>query len=540
MSSNPLSTALKSPCWHLGKLLAFSHLDGPTDYASGLVARTVPGGLDVKLPGECQLRFAGAVETSEIASDSFEARLTGEAPVRGVMLDAHHLLLEGAWRVEAVSPEIATLAREGRLLVGAACRFKPEWLEADFAAALAARRAWLESLELPPALADASAQTRHGFARAAAQMKGQVCSPQGMLRHAWTTPDRWPHRSMWLWDSAFHAIGWRHLDPALARDFIDAVLDAQDEHGFVPHMAAPDGRSEITQPPVLALAAGLVLEKAADPGWLAHVYPKLAAYLDWDAAHRDTDGGGLLEWYIEATPECRSGESGMDNSPRFDAAVPLDAPDFNAFLAHEYEWMAGFAARLGKPGEAAEWSRRHRALCGLINEKLWNEAAGLYCDRDPRTGALSPVLSCAGFLPLLCGAPSAAQARALAAHLKNPRTFGTPLPIPSVAACNTECYSKDMWRGPAWVNINWLVARGLRRYGFDAEAGALRHETLAELERYAEANGTFFEYFDDRREIPPPRLLRKGKNLPGQHPYQAIHDYGWSATLFVDWVAEGR
>ena len=64
-------------------------------------------------------------------------------------------------------------------------------------------------------------------------MKSQVYSPEGRIKHRWTTPDRWPHRGMWLWDSAFHAIGFRHVDVEVARDAISAVFDAQREGGFV-------------------------------------------------------------------------------------------------------------------------------------------------------------------------------------------------------------------------------------------------------------------------------------------------------------------
>ena len=49
--------------------------------------------------------------------------------------------------------------------------------------------------------------------------------------------------------------------------------------------------------------------------------------------------------------------------------------------------------------------------------------------------------------------------------------------------------------------------------------------------------GTFFEFYDDRRECDPPELLRKGKCAPGESPYhQVFFDYGWSATLYIEMV----
>jgi neutral trehalase len=152
-------------------------------------------------------------------------------------------------------------------------------------------------------------------------------------------------------------------------------------------------------------------------------------------------------------------------------------------------------------------------------------------------------LSSAGFLPLICGAPTPERAAALARHLRDPATFGTALPVPSIAAQDGAHYAKDMWRGPTWVNVNWLIARGLERYAqFDRSfahlARSLDRATVAEVERTCALYGTFFEYFDDRREVAPPQLLRKGLCDPGNPFRQVIHDYGWTTTLYVDLVVQ--
>ncbi len=125
----------------------------------------------------------------------------------------------------------------------------------------------------------------------------------------------------------------------------------------------------------------------------------------------------------------------------------------------------------------------------------------------------------------------------LADHLANPAMFGTPFRIASIAARDTGNYQKDMWRGPVWININWLIAYGFEKAGLPEIASALRAETMKEIEQSCDRFGTLFEYFDDRREIDPPALLRKGSCAPEVSPYhQVIHDYGWTATLYVDLV----
>jgi glycogen debranching enzyme len=394
------------------------------------------------------------------------------------------------------------------------------------------RRRWLNSRPLPAGLSRAARRT---LLKALSVMKTQVYRPAGRIRHRWTTPDRWPHRKMWLWDSAFHAIGWRHVDPQIAREAIAAVLDTQARDGFVAHMMEPESVSDVTQPPVLALAAKLVQEVAPDPAWIEELYPKLGAYIEWDLANRDRDGSGLVAWKISRDPHCRCDESGMDNSPRFDAATRLAAVDFNSYLALECEILAEFAAQLGRPAEAAAWQARQERLCRLIAERLWSEELRFFTDYDLERRVLSDVRASSGFLPLICGAATAAQAECLAEHLRDPAQFGTPFPVPSIAASDTAHYAKDMWRGPVWINLNWLIARGFARYGYRELAAGLLAQTAREIEDACEKFGVLFEFYDDRKEVAPPALLRKGRCAPTQSPYhQVFHDYGWTATLYAD------
>lgn len=552
--------------WGGGQLLAFSGLDGPTDFERGIVARTAKDGraaVEVMLPERAFLVFdeAAPVE-ADLTGDTLRVS-TGSGESRLVFADAHHLLVDGPCRVEGPGggpmPEALRVARSGgRALVGSVDAFDESWLGADAGRLWDERRAWLAAAQARLA-ADAGGRQGAGSGgdgpgsaarapRGAATlrkvlsvMKTQVCTPEGVLRHRWTTPDRWPHRKIWLWDSGFHAAGWRHVDPALAREMLAAVVDTQRPDGRIPISTDPFGREigEFTQPPVLALAVSLVDEAARDDAWLASVYEPLVRYVEWDLANRDSDGAGLVEWAIEGDPGCRSGESGADNSSRFDSATQLDAPDFNALLAHELEHLAVFADRLGRADDAARFRERHHALCARMNERLWDEEAGVYMDALAASGERTGVLSAAGFLPLVCGAPSPEQAARLAAHLRDPATFGRPLPIPTIVANEHGAYSKDMWRGPAWVNVNWLVARGLRRYGYEAEAARLVDRTMTVIEEQYAKHGCIFEYYDDEDVVDPPELLRKGSCNPDEWIHQSIHDYGWSATLYVDWAAGG-
>lgn len=521
--------------WGGGQLLAFSGMDGTTDYENGLCLRTAMNGYSFELKeGNHKeevpmIRYTGKTpETVELTGDFFRFHVNGKVS-SGVLLDAFHILVEGSF--EVTPGDRFEVAEDGeKFLVAPSGQLRKELLNTDVAGEIRKRAKFLDSAPLPEGAPEA---VRRATLKALSQLKTQIYSPEGQIRHSWSTPDRWPHKRMWLWDSAFHAIGMRHYNPALARDMISAMFDIQREDGLIPLCGDPFKIHPLTQPPVLALAMKLIHETESAPEWIAELAPKLDRYLEWIMANRDSDGAGLVEWAIEASKNCRSGESGMDNSPRFDCALQLDAPDFNAFLAFECEQLAEFL-----PEKRDYWLAHHKRLCKLMNERLWSEASGLYVDYDVLNHRRTDILSSAGFLPLLCGAASPEQAARMAHHLTDPETFGTPLRVPSIARNNTAAYRKDMWRGPVWVNINYLIALGLERYGYRDLARNIVQETLREEEKWLLECGTFFEFYDDRKEVHPRQLERKGVSPDGKyHPFhQVFHDYGWSATLYLEMI----
>lgn len=520
--------------WHSGQILAFSGLDGRTDFQGSLVGRTRLNGIDLKLPGRATILFEGDIcDVPLWGGDFFEVQTTCGL-LRGAFIDGYHLLIEGPCRMETIDSDICYLQNGERLLTGSRKSFDETLINIEFEQCFYERQKWITRQKILERISRSSLKPCY---KALSQMKTQVYTAEGVITHRWTTPDRWPHRSMWLWDSVFHAIGWRHIDINLAREMLTAVFDNQREDGFIPHQMDPSGTSSITQPPLLAFGVSMVQEILPESDWIDSLYPKLCKYLEWDLINRDTDGSGLCEWFIEENPLCRSGENGMDNSPRFDNATQLDAVDFNSYLARECEVMAGFAQLLNLPDDVVKWQYRYEHLCQLINTRLWSEEQGFYLDYDISAGKCSDILAVSGFLPLFCKAASERQVASLVRHLNNPKTFGTSFPVPSIAAGDTAHYSKDMWRGPSWINTNWLIIYGLERYGLKDLADQLREKTIQVIEDMFQEYGTFFEYYDDQLQVPPPQLLRKGQCAPEASPYhQVIHDYGWTATLYLDLI----
>lgn len=226
----------------------------------------------------------------------------------------------------------------------------------------------------------------------------------------------------------------------------------------------------------------------------------------------------------------------MDNSPRFDGAVKLDAVDLNSFLSMECAIMADFARALKRTKDVDKWTERHRTLNRLINERLWNEDAGFYFDYDPAAKKQTEIYAVSGFLPLLCGAAQAHQVQRLAAQLENPKTFGTAVPLASAMIGPRLSQPHDMWRGPMWISTNWLVARGFSASGRTDLARKLCEHTMDEIERWYVRLGSLFEFYDEFGKVPPDQLPRKGRLEAMSAFHQGVHDFGWTACLYADLV----
>lgn len=367
-------------------------------------------------------------------------------------------------------------------------------------------------------------------------MKVNTLTPEGANRVRWSTPDRVPHRHLWLWDSVFHSLGMNHLDPSLAWEFLQAVLDRQLPNGMIPHMMRVNGQtSDMTQPPILAWGVWQNYQHTGHKDNLAYALPRLERYLQWNLDHRDANNNGLLEWFIEGDPHCRSGESGMDNSPRFDAAIALDAVDFSTFQALDMAYTAQIARELGDEDKAIVWSDRAATTSQAIQRYLWDDTSGFYLDRD-LSGNFTGIKAVSGFLTLLLDDIPGNHVTRLIEHLHNPDTFYSPFSVPSVSL-DDPTWSTDMWRGATWINYNYLIALGLEKQGQPAEAERLIEATIRIVDKYYRQFGVTFEFYDSADLLKPTECERKGP-VPRQYDLRqkmsSIRDYHWTAALVVD------
>ena len=536
-----------------GSLFAFSGIDVENSHDRDLVAVTMPGLLTLRFDGTVPVtlrlplegRSVRCVLPDAIAGTGFlvafaeKETVIGEADVPPSLCAAgdEAEMRTGGGTVVTPDGAFALVSAGGRFALARgetpeSAKAKAQTaLSQDPQARLREILRWYESL---PACPDPAYERL--YYKCAGISRVNVYSPQNGIPCRFTTPDRLPHRHMWLWDSMFHAMAIVRYDPALAKDAVRAVLACQRADGFIPHMMkSRTDVSGITQPPVVAWALLEIWKRTRDRDFLRECAPKAAAFLRWFLQNRDRNGDGLPEWDMNFdSVRCRCDESGMDNSPRFDVTEYVDAIDAASFLIHDCGCLAAVFAVLGEEGETAFFRDVASRAAAFVNDLLWDETVGAYTDRT-FSGRLTGVLTPASFLPLFAGFCPPDRAEKLVALLRDPEKFATPFPVPSVSA-DDPAYGSDMWRGGVWLNYNYFIIRGLRENGYAEDADTLRRRTLAAADRWYRETGAVFEFYDPEDRTAPWFLPRKG---PQPSPpdcrvkLHAITDYNWSASFLM-------
>ncbi len=399
-------------------------------------------------------------------------------------------------------------------------------------------------------------------------------------RGGYSVPTARLYPFQWNWDSAFVAMGWATFDEARAWREILSLLAGQWDDGMIPQIVfhAPSQdyfpgpeiwqiertppTSGITQPPVLATAARHVFDVARDralaEAQMAAIYPRLVANHRWWAAARDPKQTGLVT-------TLHPWETGMDNSPAWDAALARVPPETKTVIrrrdtshvdptmrprGEEYQrfihlvdlfrdagWQADrmlavspfrvadiatnaillraerdllvLAGRFGTAAERGEIAERIAQMHGGIG-RLWDSALGLFTPFDQCADAPIRAGISAGFLPLYAQAASDEQARIMAETLHRwgqRARWLVPSTDPAFAGFEPVRY----WRGPVWAVVNWMIADGFAATGNAAMATRVRDDT-----GYLIETAGFAEYFDPL----------SGRGAGGS-------DFSWTAAIYL-------
>lgn len=314
--------------------------------------------------------------------------------------------------------------------------------------------------------------------------KQRVVSP---VSRVWSV--NWGGYVIFDWDTFFAAtmagIGDRNLAYANALE----TLREETPQGFVPNYARAGGwkSTDRSEPPVGAITVLGLYNKFHDRWFLEDAFEPLLSWNRWWAEHRDingyltwgSDGNNQPENLDDHTRGTREGailESGLDNSPMYDKATYnsqthllefADVGLMSMYIA-DCDALAQIAKIVNRPFQVKELRERAQHYRARL-ATLWDDQAGIFLNKDLRTGQSSMRLSPTNFYPLLAHAATPQQAQAMMErHLLNPAEFWGEWIIPSIARNDPAFHDQNYWRGRIWGPMNYLVYLGLRNYDLPA------------------------------------------------------------------------
>ena len=329
------------------------------------------------------------------------------------------------------------------------------------------------------------------------------------------TPSMIHYVGVWQWDAYFHALAYRYVEKRLAHDQLRIVLDHQREDGMIPDAIHDEGTvthldfpvvADVTKPPLLAWAAYKLYEYDGDREFLDEIYEPVVRWNNWWFEQNDVDGNGLCEYHHPYS-------SGLDDSPLWDDGMPVESPDLNTYLYLQQDALAKIADALGMDEDAEMWRGRAQSLASRMIEHTWDAESGFFW--ATRQGSRVNVRTPFNLFPLITGQmPSEITAR-LVAHLTDENEFWSRYPVPTVAMDDPKYNPMTMWRGPTWVNVNYLLIEGLQRSGYVDLARELRRRTLDLIN----SRNDIYEYYHP---------------VTGENPPNAASMFGWSSAVFID------
>ena len=332
--------------------------------------------------------------------------------------------------------------------------------------------------------------------------------------------------------------------------------------------------SGITQPPVLGfvLEELLTISNGAEINFVGEVFDQLFNYHDYFYTFRDPEQEGLV--YI-----CHNWEAGTDNTPVWDVIwEQLDSPEyelhrrdtqhvdasnrpsnreyqhyihlielfkqwsyddkqiaekcpfliqdplFNAMLIRSNESLIRLGNLLGKIEEVDQLKRWNKRAKLNFDRKLFDHELQAYVYYDIRNKRSINYVSSSSFAPLFAGIPDKNRAQQMIKRYFERGNFSGEnnefLLCASFDPKSQFFEPKRYWRGPIWINLNWIIYKGLLRYGFSEKALEIKQDTQYLVEKFG-----FYEYFDPRIEV----LQSLDKGYGG-------NNFSWTAALYIDLV----
>lgn len=388
--------------------------------------------------------------------------------------------------------------------------------------------------------------------------KGMYRKGGGSLVYPFLTPGSNQYDNvLWDWDSWLSNIALRQIlsDIGSQKDKEEAIKYEQgcvlnflhygDWDGYLPIVIWEDSKPRDIRPeniynvnmhkPVLAQHAAFITQtNEGDAEWLREKFYHLQAFVNNYKSHHRNQATGLYYWQNDVA-------IGVDNDPatffrpdKSSASIYL-----NCLMYKELEAMVYLAKQLNQSAIGAEFANDALALKAAIQKNCWDERDGFFYSvnlnlkpvdnhQDTTLGRSFIIHSgyprdydCliqrigvwSGFLALWAGIATPEQAdRMVKEHYSNTKTFNAASGVRTLSKME-KMYSlrasanPSNWRGPVWGISNYMVFKGLEKYGYKKEASELAEKTIKMFGKDFKKNGALHEYYEPETGEP---LLNKG------------------------------
>lgn len=183
----------------------------------------------------------------------------------------------------------------------------------------------------------------------------------------------------------------------------------------------------------------------------------------------------------------------------------------NSALIELYKMIGG---NQGKILQLEKWQAK--SLQGF--NKLYDDDLGAYIYYDLKNDKPIRQISSSSFAPVYADIPNEAQAERLVQTMLDKFGGSDRYLCASFNPTSDRFDPRRYWRGPVWININWMLYQGFNKYGYKDVAQRIKKDSI----ELVEIDG-FHENFDSRKEIR--KSMAGGCGGSG---------FSWSAALVLD------
>ena len=381
------------------------------------------------------------------------------------------------------------------------------------------------------------------------EMKGMYREPGGALKYPFLAPGSNQYLDMlWDWDSWLSNVALRQilLEKGDEEDREEALkyeqgcvlnsLSYGGMDGWIPIWIERDApsrkemlsvrnpwKSNMHKPTLAQHAAFIVKNMNGDAEWLRDDFYYLQAFVSKYLNFHRHVATGLIYWETDEA-------IGVDNDPSTfyrpdgsSGSILLNALMYKELLATSY-----LAGCLNLPDIARQFEQEATILLGKIREHCWDPRDGFYYSVDlnlrpvekPDIDSLQPgklylhvgqprTYHCliqrfsiwSGFMAMWANIATPQQAEVMVEkHFHDTGSFNAQAGVRSLSPLEKMYDTRasgnpTSWLGPIWINVNYLVFRGLVNYGFVDEAKELAEKTILLLGWDFERFGALHEFY---------------------------------------------